>query len=63
MAYTKKVKFNCLVFECKKCGHLIFVEKEKMKKLLKTECPECKASSDRNWTLLGEGNNVTFDWE
>lgn len=57
-----KIKFDSLVFECRKCGHLIFVNKDKVEKLLKTSCPECNIKPDRNWTLLGLGNSETLEW-
>lgn len=57
-----KTKFDSLVFECRKCGHLMFVNKDKVEKLLKTNCPECNVEPDRNWTLLGLGNSETLEW-
>jgi len=58
------VKFDCWVFECRKCGHLIFLNKNKTLKKLETyKCPECKEKSERNWIFLGEGSSENFDWK
>ena len=55
---------DCWVFECKKCGHLIFIKKNKdLKKLIKCQCPECQILDDRNWVFVGEGNSKTFEWK
>lgn len=59
-----KTKFNCWVFECRKCGHLIFLKKDSdMKKLETYDCPECGEEPRRNWIFLGEGNSESFDWK
>jgi len=52
------------VFECRKCGHLIFLNKNKTLKKLETyKCPGCKEKPERNWIFLGEGNSENFDWK
>ena len=57
-------KMDCWVFECKVCGHLIFIKKDKdLKKLIKCQCPECQILDDRNWVFVGEGNSKTFEWK
>lgn len=43
------------IFECSKCQHNIYVDKPKLKKLLKTDCPECGEEAARNWILVDEG--------
>jgi len=49
-----------IVFKCKKCGHLLFVDKnnliEKTMVLIKKDCPECGQEYYRNWILSREGN-------
>lgn len=56
-------KMDCWVFECKKCGHLLFIKKAKgIKKLVSYECPGCGEPADRNWVFLGEGDSTTFEW-
>lgn len=58
------VRYDCWVFECKKCGHLIFIDKtENLKKMFKCRCPECGEEPLRNWVLVGEGNGKTFNWK
>lgn len=56
--------YNCWVFECRKCGHLVFLnKKETLKKMFEYICPECNEKFDGNWILVGEGNGETFVWE
>ena len=48
-----------VVFECRKCGHLLFVENintSKLKKIMNTDCPDCGEEGYGNWTLLRMGN-------
>lgn len=44
------------IFECKKCGHLLYVPKviDKLIKLLKTDCNEC--GEEPCWIICGEGD-------
>ena len=51
----KKSEF---IFACKKCGHLLYVEKdkEKIQQLLKIDCPTCGENPFELWVLIGEGN-------
>lgn len=57
-------KMDCWVFECKVCGHLIFIKKDKgLKKLKNYQCPGCQTLNDRNWVFVGEGNSKTFEWK
>ena len=59
----KQNKYDCWVFSCKKCGQLLFIDKEKsLKKVLKYDCPECGEEPKDNWILLGEGNSKTYEW-
>jgi hypothetical protein len=46
------------IFKCKKCKHLIYVNKLKVYKLLKRGCPECGEEPEKNWLLCGCG-----DWK
>jgi len=43
------------VFNCRKCGHNLFVRKKKIAKLLKTDCPNCGEESYNNWILSRKG--------
>ena len=55
---------DCWVFECKECGHLIFIKKDKgLTKLFEYQCPGCQTLDNRNWVFVGEGNSKTFEWE
>lgn len=55
---------DCWVFECKGCGHLIFIKKEKnLIRLTSYECPECKLLDSKNWVFIGEGCSKTLDWK
>ena len=49
-----------IVFECRKCNHLLFVDKDKLQKklltLIKRDCPNCGREGERNWILLRDGN-------
>ena len=43
-----------IVFQCKKCGHLIFTPN--VIKLLETDCPQCGEEPYANWMLKREGH-------
>ena len=43
-----------IVFQCKKCGHLIFTPN--VIKLLKTDCPRCGEEPYVNWILKRRGD-------
>lgn len=45
-----------IIFECRKCGHNIYVDKDRVKVLLDTSCPECGEEAGRLWILLDEGD-------
>lgn len=45
-----------LIFICKKCGHNLYVDPVKVKKLFKIDCPECGEESYELWILSGQGN-------
>jgi DNA-directed RNA polymerase subunit RPC12/RpoP len=48
-----------VVFKCRKCGYLMFIEDigmSKIKKLLKLDCPECGEESNENWILSRIGD-------
>lgn len=51
----KKKKEKDFIFECKKCYHNIYVSRDKIQKLLKTDCPECGEEADELWILTGRG--------
>ena len=47
-----------LIFECKLCGHLVFVENndtvfERIQTISYLECTECGAHFHKNWLLVG----------
>ena len=47
------------VFKCRKCEHLLFVNKIsniKMEELLHMECPECGEEGYENWVLSRVGD-------
>ena len=47
------------IFQCYKCGHFVFVAKEKIMKILKTDCPECGEEPFKNWFFIDEGDYKT----
>lgn len=44
------------VFVCRKCGHNLYVGKERLKKIFKTDCPSCGEEPEGNWIIVGEGD-------
>ena len=48
-------KHKDLIFECKKCMHNLYVCDDKVRSLLRLNCPEC-GEEDYVWLLIGEGN-------
>lgn len=50
------MKKDDFIFKCYKCGHLVYIDKLKVKKLLKTDCPDCGEEPYLNWILEGEGD-------
>lgn len=56
----KKTKYTDWVFECRKCGHNLFVGKKDILLIFRKDCPECGEEPERNWTILRQGN---FDKE
>jgi predicted RNA-binding Zn-ribbon protein involved in translation (DUF1610 family) len=48
-----------LIFKCRKCGHVLYVDKTKMDKIqsmLDYDCPECGEEGDHTWLLSGCGD-------
>lgn len=43
------------IFQCNKCSHEVYVDKDKVNKMLKLDCPGCGEEAYENWTLRGEG--------
>ena len=43
------------IFICRKCQHNIFCEPNKLKKLIKTACPNCGEEAGELWILSGMG--------
>lgn len=58
MKKTKKrvTKKPDLIFVCQKCEHQVYVNKSKVMKILKNDCPECGEEPYENWILVGEGD-------
>lgn len=44
-----------VVFECRKCGHDLYVENtlDKIDEASNTACPHCGEEPDGNWLLVG----------
>lgn len=54
-----KIVNNQVVFECRKCEFLIYIEeitKEKLQEIMNLECPNCGEDCGGNWSLLRMGN-------
>ena len=54
---------NDIVFRCRKCGHLLFIDRKKVEEklvdLLQSDdegCPNCGEESQGNWILERFGN-------
>ena len=47
------------IFQCRKCGHLVYILKDSIKKMLKIDCPDCGEEACENWILYGEGDYLT----
>ena len=49
-----------LIFECRKCHHLLYVAKKeffkKLESILHEPCPNCYEEGGGFWILKGEGN-------
>ena len=44
------------VFRCYKCSHNVYIGKDRVKQMLRLDCPECGEESEENWILIREGN-------
>jgi len=44
------------LFVCQKCNHVIYIKKDRIKELLKLECPECGEEARLLWIISGEGD-------
>lgn len=47
-----------IVFECRKCGHYLYVENtedavRKIGRVSNLDCPNCGEEPDGNWVLIG----------
>jgi predicted RNA-binding Zn-ribbon protein involved in translation (DUF1610 family) len=54
-----------VVFECRKCGHNIYVEStedllKKLGEVSNLDCPSCGEEPDGNWILLGLENEFPY---
>lgn len=51
-------KYPDLVFRCRKCSHLLFINKKYISKLMEDDscCPKCGEDSYENWILSREGD-------
>lgn len=53
------MKNKYIVFQCRKCKHLLFVKNisvEKLEEVSKLDCPECGEEGYENWILVRSGN-------
>lgn len=44
------------IFQCLKCSHIAYIDKAKILKIIKKDCPECGEEPYENWLFIGEGN-------
>jgi Zn ribbon nucleic-acid-binding protein len=60
------------VFECRKCGHLLYVEEckpypKKLERIAGTACPNCGEQSEALWLLRGRARTfpgkIKMTWE
>lgn len=54
-----------VVFECRKCGHNLYVENtenlfKELGKVSNLDCPSCGEEPDRNWMLSGVENEFPY---
>jgi predicted RNA-binding Zn-ribbon protein involved in translation (DUF1610 family) len=50
---------NYVVFECRKCGHLLFtdkIDKTSLQRIMEFDCPDCGEEGYTNWILLRMGS-------
>jgi predicted RNA-binding Zn-ribbon protein involved in translation (DUF1610 family) len=52
----EKMSAPDFILKCYKCSHNVYIEKDRVHEILKTDCPECGEESFENWILIGEGN-------
>lgn len=57
----KEVKYTDIVFKCRKCEHLLFVDNRKVNpielaKIAEEECSNCGEEGYENWILVRAGN-------
>lgn len=53
------MKKNQLVLRCRKCEHLLFVDKvslTRLKGIMDMDCPSCGEEGEENWILSRLGN-------
>lgn len=50
-----KKEYKDYIFTCRKCGHLLFVDKLEVYKLIDKDCPECGEEGEI-WIFTSEGN-------
>lgn len=51
----KKIKGDYL-FKCYKCSHNLYIDKERIMRILKLDCPECGEEPHENWIFIGDGD-------
>lgn len=59
-----KKEYSYNVFQCSKCGHQVYIDKEhNILDLLETWWPECGEEPRELWILMGEGDfeNLSLD--
>lgn len=55
------MKYTDIVFRCRKCEHLVFmdnkvVKAEKLVGIMEMDCPNCGEEGYENWVLSRQGN-------
>jgi transcription elongation factor Elf1 len=51
------MKNSDFIFNCKKCGHRLFVTSvKKVRNLNEFDCPNCGEEGEMNWIYEGMGN-------
>lgn len=46
-----------IIFSCKKCGHLVYINKKNMRKIISLINKDClRCGEEKLWLLYGEGN-------
>jgi hypothetical protein len=57
----KEIKYTDIIFSCRKCGHLLFVDYKNINPkylidISERDCPNCGEEGYENWVLVRAGN-------